>query len=86
MSKQDLIEYTLDNFGRYQSLELHLGANFYPPLPAQVKKVFLDAFSQYWAYLIDIDGLVKELGRVYRGGLDQYGFYNFLNEEDLDND
>jgi hypothetical protein len=55
-------------------------------MPEPVKKVFLDAFNQYWAYMIDVDGLLKELGRVYRGGLDQYGFWNFLHEEDLYND
>ena len=86
MSKQDLIEYTLDNFGKYQSLEMHLSANFYPPMPETVKKVFLDAFNQYWSYMIDVDGLLKELARVYRGGLDQYGFWNYLNEEDLNYD
>lgn len=83
MSKQDLIEYTKENFGKAQSLELHLSANFYPPLPSSVKKVFLDAFQMYWAFLIDVEGLQKELSRVYRGGLDQYGFYNYLNEEDM---
>jgi hypothetical protein len=55
-------------------------------MPAQVKKVFLDGFNQYWAGLIDITGLSQELSRVYRGSLDQYGFYNYLNENDLYND
>lgn len=84
MSKQDLIERTIESNGLYESLDMHLTANFYPPLPASVKKVFLDAFNQYWAHLIDIEGLTKELGRVYRGGLDQYGFYNYLNSDDLE--
>jgi hypothetical protein len=86
MSKQDLIDYTKENFGRYESLNMHLSSNFYPPMPAQVKKVFLDGFNQYWAGLIDITGLSQELSRVYRGSLDQYGFYNYLNEDDLYND
>ena len=68
---------------RYQALSFHLTGNFYPPLPASVKKIFLDAFQLYWAELIDIDQLQKELSRVYKGGLDQYGFYNFLNDDDL---
>ena len=68
---------------RYQALSFHLTGNFYPPLPTYVKKIFLDAFQLYWAYSIDIDQLQKELSRVYKGGLDQYGFDNFLNDDDL---
>jgi hypothetical protein len=83
MSKLDLIEYTKENFGLYESLSLHLSSNFYPPLPSEVKKVFLDGFNQYWAGLIDLGGLSKELSRVYKGSLNQYGFYNYLNEADL---
>jgi len=71
------------NFDNYSALSIHLNSNFHPPLPSFVKKIFLDAFQSYWAELIDIDELQKELSRVYKGGLDQYGFYNFLNEEDL---
>ena len=84
MSKQDLIEYTTENFGRAKSLEIHLSANFYPPLPNFVKQIFVDAFNQYWSGLTDINGLEKELSRVYRGSLNDYGFYNYLNEEDLE--
>jgi len=83
MSKQDLIEYTTENFGRAESLKLHLSANFYPPLPSFVKQIFVDAFNQYWSGLTDIDGLQQELSRVYRGSLNDYGFYNYLNEDDL---
>ena len=84
MSKQDLIEYTTENFGRAKSLEIHLSANFYPPLPGFVKQIFVDAFNQYWSGLTDINGLEKELSRVYKGSLNDYGFYNYLNEEDLE--
>ena len=84
MSKQDLIEYTTENFGRAKSLEIHLSANFYPPLPSFVKQIFVDAFNQYWSGLTDINGLEKELSRVYKGSLNDYGFYNYLNEEDLE--
>jgi hypothetical protein len=83
MSKQDLIEYTTENFGKAQSLELHLSANFYPPLPRYVKKIFVDAFNLYWSGMIGIQGLQKELSRVYKGELTDYGFYNYLNEDDL---
>lgn len=72
-------------FDNYQALSIHLSSNFFPPLPAHVKKIFLDAFQLYWNELIDIHELEKELSRVYKGTLDQYGFYHFLNEEDLIN-
>ena len=84
MSKQDLIEYTTENFGKAKSLEIHLSSNFYPPLPGFVKQIFVDAFNQYWSGLTDIDGLQEELSRVYRGSLNDYGFYNYLNQEDLE--
>jgi hypothetical protein len=86
MSKQDLIERTIDSNGLYDSLQIHLSSNFYPPMPNEVKKVFGDAFNMYWARMIDIDGLSKELSRVYRGSLGDYGFWNYLNEEDLEDD
>lgn len=82
--KQDFIEYTKDNFGLYQSLEMHLSSNFYPPLPAEVKLIFLDAFQQYWAGLIDLDQLAREVSRVYRGSLYDYGFDNYLVHESED--
>ena len=84
--KQDFIEYTKETSGLADSLQMHLTANFYPPLPDFVKKIFADAFNMYWARMIDIDGLAKELSRVYRGSLYDYGFWNYLNEEDLEND
>lgn len=86
MSKQDLIERTIDSNGLHDSLQMHLSANFYPPVPNEVKKVFGDAFNMYWAGMIDVVGLEKELSRVYTGGLDQYGFWNYLNEEDLEDE
>lgn len=78
MSKQDFIDYTIENLGLADSLNMHLSSNFYPPLPAEVKKVFIDAFTQYWAGLIDSDQLGIELSRVYRGSLYDYGFNNYL--------
>jgi hypothetical protein len=83
MSKQDFIETTIESSGRADSLQMHLSANFYPPLPEFVKKIFGDAFNMYWAGMIDVPQLEKELSRVYTGGLDRYGFDNYLNEEDL---
>lgn len=84
MSKQDFIEYTQESVGMADSLSMHLSANFYPPLPGAVKQVFLGAFNQYWAGQIGITGLETELSRVYRGSLNDYGFYNYLLEEDLE--
>lgn len=78
MSKQDFIERTIDSDGLASSLQMHLSANFYPPLPGWVKQIFGDAFNQYWAGMIDEEGLEKELGRVYTGGLHKYGFDNYL--------
>jgi hypothetical protein len=55
-------------------------------MPNEVKKVFGDAFNMYWARMITIDGLAKELSRVYTGSLGDYGFWNYLNVEDLQED
>ena len=81
--KHDLIDYTIETSGKAASLDMHLTANFYPPLPSYVKKIFIDAFNLYWSYAIDINQLQKELSRVYKGTLDQYGFEYYLNEDDL---
>lgn len=78
MSKQDFIQYTIENLGLADSLGMHLSSNFYPPLPGTVKKVFIDAFNQYWSGLIDSHQLSVELSRVYRGSLYDYGFGNYL--------
>lgn len=77
------LDYFIETSGRAAALDIHLSSNFYPPLPGTVKKVFSDAFQGYWAGLWDIEGLQKELSRVYKGGLHQYDFWQFLNEEDL---
>ena len=82
MSKQGFIEDTIEMVGRADSLQMHLSSNFYPPMPAEVKKIFGDAYNQYWAGMIDVEGLAKELSRVYRGSLYDYGFDNYLNEGD----
>ena len=76
--KQDFIERTIESDGMAESLMMHLGANFYPPIPGFVKKIFVDAFNMYWAGMIDKEQLEKELSRVYTGGLYRYGFENYL--------
>jgi hypothetical protein len=76
--------YFMEVSGRSGALDIHLASNFYPPLPASVKRVFTDAFTGYWAGLYGVEGLEKELSRVYRGGLHQYDFWQFLNDDDLE--
>ena len=80
------LDYFIEVSGRSGALDIHLASNFYPPLPPEVKRVFTDAFTGYWAGLYGVEGLEKELSRVYRGGLHQYEFWQFLNEDDLEGD
>ena len=66
-----------------QSLKLHLNCNFYPPLPESFKFKFVEVFEKYWE-AGDIDCLQESLNKIgYKGSLTDYGFYNFLNEEDI---
>ena len=76
------LDFIIETAGRAQGLLMHLETNFYPPLPSSVKRVFQDAFQGYWAALYGIEGLEQELSRVYRGRLDQYDFWQFLDEQD----
>lgn len=71
---------------RENALRMHLSGNFYPPLPSFVKDIFINAFTKYWAYESDIDGLTEDLKEVYRGSLYSYGFEHYLNPEDLEGD
>jgi len=66
-----------------QSLKLHLDSNFYPPLPETFKNKFVEVFEEYWN-AGDIDWLQTSLNEIgYKGDLNSYGFFNFLNEEDV---
>ena len=66
-----------------QSLKLHLDSNFYPPLPESFKFKFVEVFEKYWD-AGDINWLQEALNKIgYKGDLNSYGFYNFLNEEDV---
>jgi len=71
------------NISKDAQLKMHLQSNFYPHLPEFVIKTFINAFIQYWNYDIDIKELENELSSVYKGSLSDYGFYNFLNDDDL---
>ena len=66
-----------------QSLKLHLDSNFYPPLPETFKNKFVEVFEKYWD-AGDINWLEKTLNKLgYKGSLNDYGFFNYLNDEDL---
>jgi hypothetical protein len=66
-----------------QSLKLHLDSNFYPPLPETFKNKFIEVFETYWKDG-DINWLEKTLNKLgYKGSLNDYGFFNYLNDEDL---
>jgi hypothetical protein len=66
-----------------QSLKLHLDSNFYPPLPETFKNKFVEVFETYWRDG-DINWLEKTLNKLgYKGSLNDYGFFNYLNDEDL---
>ena len=64
-------------------LRLHLDSNFYPPLPDTFKYSFIEIFEKYWEGG-DIIWLQTALSKIgYKGSLNDYGFYNFLNDEDI---
>ena len=64
-------------------LRLHLDSNFYPPLPDTFKYSFIEVFEKYWESG-DIIWLQTALSKIgYKGSLNDYGFYNFLNDEDI---
>lgn len=66
-----------------QSLKMHLSCNFYPPLPDSFKNKFVSIFEKYWERG-DIEWLQEALNKIgYKGDLNQYGFYNYINEEDF---
>lgn len=68
---------------RRLSLRLHLDSNFYPPLPESFKFKFLEVFEKYWDGG-DIEWLQEALNKIgYKGNLSDYGFFNFLNSEDI---
>jgi hypothetical protein len=72
------------NISKESQLRMHLKGNFYPHLPDFVITTFLNAFKRYWDYHIDIDELKRELSNVYTGNLSDYGLWNFLNDDDLE--
>jgi len=64
-----------------EGLNLHLTGKFYPPLPSEVKDVFVKSFNKYWEGKVNQKGLEQLLSEVYQGSLDDYGFYMFLMEK-----
>ena len=77
--------YVIETEGRQQGLDFHLSTAFYPPLPDYVKEAFIRVFVDYWEGDIDVTDLNDQLAdrAYYTGGIEQYNFWQFLKEEDL---
>ena len=76
--------YTTELLGKKGSLELHLTANFYPPLPEFVKKSAVDAFEEHWnGELDDLDELARLCYLRNTDALYRY-FSDFLNDNGED--
>ena len=66
-----------------QGMRVHLTSNFYPPLPEYFISRFIKAWERYWNEG-DVEKLQVELSEVgYKGDLNSYDFYRYLNDEDL---
>ena len=66
-----------------QGMYMHLKTNFYPPLPDYFINRFIKAWERYWNEG-NVEKLQAELSEVgYKGDLNSYDFYTFLNDEDL---
>ena len=66
-----------------QGMYVHLKSNFYPPLPDYFINRFIKAWERYWNEG-NVEKLQAELSEVgYKGDLNSYDFYTFLNDEDL---
>ena len=78
--------YVIETHGRQEGLAFHLSTAFYPPLPDEIKEAFIRVFVDYWSGDIDLGSLDQELADKagYTGGVNQYNFWQFLNDEDLD--
>ena len=66
-----------------QGMRVHLTSNFYPPLPEYFISRFIKVWERYWNEG-DVEKLQVELSEVgYKGDLNSYDFYRYLNDEDL---
>ena len=80
------LSYALENLKRVEVLRMHLSSNFYPPIPGSVKSEFVAAFTEYWEGKLsvpELDAALRERAG-YIGGLGKYDFWQFLNQEDLE--
>ncbi len=77
--------YVIETEGKASGLNFHLTTAFYPPLPDFVKQAFVEVFTEYWNYEIEIEDLDQQLAdrAYYTGGVGSYNFWQFLNEDDL---
>lgn len=80
--------YVIETSGRKEGLCFHLNTAFYPPLSYDTKFEMLGTFERYWNGKISIDEIDDELAERagYTGGVGNYNFHMFLNEEDLNDD
>jgi hypothetical protein len=80
------LDYVKESMSQEGALRFHLTTNFYPPLPDFVKDAFVEVFKEYWAGDLDVSDLDKELAEraYYTGGIDNYDFWQFCKEEDLE--
>ena len=82
--------YVIETNGRKAGLEFHLNTAFYPPLLYGCKLAILETFEDYWNGKLAGDDVLSRLdGELaeragYTGGVSEYNFYLFLNEEDLE--
>lgn len=77
--------YVIETDGREAGLAFHLETAFYPPIHPKTKAIMTEVFKEYWdgdIAIEDLDGsLATRAG--YVGGVGQYNFHMFLNDEDL---
>jgi hypothetical protein len=72
----------VDTFGLVAGLQLHLDANFFPPLESGHKEAITEAFKEHWdGNLNDHDELAERCYLRDSSGLYRY-FESFLNEDD----
>lgn len=80
------LSHALNHLRQGEALRYHLNVNFYPPIPGEVKDEFVAVFTEYWNGELEAGDLNVALAERtgYVGGIEQYDFWQFLNECDLE--
>ena len=52
-----------ERLGRLEGLRIHLTANFYPPIPFEVRQSVLEAFQAHWKRAKTPEALLKDINR-----------------------